>query len=70
MACSGLKECEMGLKIDRGGAKGSADRIVSLALEMIKYASHHTWGREGNNIKLKIGITLIQTQIAINTYII
>ena len=56
MACSGLRECEMGLRMDRSGMKNSADRIVALANEMIKYASHHTWGQNGNNIKLKIGI--------------
>ena len=56
MACAGLKECEMDFKLDRSYSRNCANRVINLALDMIKYSRHYTWGEKGTPISLKIGI--------------
>lgn len=56
MACAGLKECEMNFNLDRSYSRNCASRIINLALEMMEYSAHYTWGEKGTRINLKIGI--------------
>ena len=56
MACAGLKECEIDFQLDRSYSRNCANRVINLALDMMKYARHYTWGEKGTPITLKIGI--------------
>ena len=56
MACAGLKECEIDFKLDRSYSRNCANRVINLALDMLKYSRHYTWGEKGTPISLKIGI--------------
>ena len=56
MACAGLKECEIDFQLDRSYSRNCANRVINLALDMMKYARHYTWGEFGTPITLKIGI--------------
>lgn len=56
MACAGLKECEIDFRLDRSYSRNCANRVINLALDMMKYSRHYTWGDKGTQISLKIGI--------------
>jgi len=56
MACAGLKECEIDFRLDRSYTKNCANRVINLALDMMKYSRHYTWGEKGMPLSLKIGI--------------
>lgn len=56
MACAGLKECEIDFNLDRSYFRNCANRVINLALEIMRYATHYTWGEKGTRINLKIGI--------------
>ncbi len=47
MACAGLKECELDHSLHRSYSQNCVHRIIALALEMMKYAKHYTWGEKG-----------------------
>ena len=56
MACAGLKECEIDFSLDRSYSRNCANRVINLALEIMKYSTQFTWGEKGTHINLKIGI--------------
>lgn len=51
MACAGLKECELDNSLHKSYSQNCVYRVISLALEMMKYAKQYTWGEKGKIFK-------------------
>lgn len=47
MACAGLKECELDNSLHKSYSQNCVHRVISLALEMMKYSKQYTWGEKG-----------------------
>ena len=69
MACAGLKECELDNSLHKGYSQNCVHRVISLALEMMKYAKQYTWGEKGDS-KIIINYNFTNCKLIFFAYLI